>query len=103
MKREKFERELLKQLRNPQKENKALVSAALEMHMKMVGREFVSALTPLCETSAPFVVAALEYYAKEIRNKYKCDNRFIESLKEFVSGKDFLPKAPELKKKGANT
>ena len=99
MSREKVEKLLLEHLREPSKEKEPLVTACLALYMNVIGDEVAEAISPLSELSAPFIAATLEHYAKVIRNNYGCDNRFVEGLKAFVAGKEFLPKAPPKKPK----
>lgn len=94
MSRDKFEKILLEHLREPSKEKEPLVTACLALYMNIIGDEVAEAISPVSALSAPFTAATLEHYAKLIRNQYKCDNRFVESLKGFVAGKEYLPKAP---------
>ena len=100
MRKENFEKILLEHLRDPRKENEALVIACLKMYLNIIGNEIVKAVSTVNELSAPFTAAVLEHYAKMIRNKYDCDNRFVENLKAFIADKPIVPKAPPKKESG---
>lgn len=105
MGKEKFEQVLLEHLKEPSKENEALVLACLNLYLNIIGDDVVKAISTVNELSAPFTAAVLEHYAKMIRNKYDCDNRFVENLKAFIADKPIVPKAPQsakpVGKKGA--
>ena len=101
--KEKLESVLLSHLQVQDKEKEPLVVASLKLYLNIIGERVVEAVSPVSALSAAFTAAVLEYYAKEIRKKYDCDNRFVENLKAFISGKPIFPKAPAPKsgKKGA--
>lgn len=103
MYKQKVEQLLLAHLQEPNKENEALVLACLKLYLNIIGDEVVKVISPVNELSAPFTAAVLEHYAKNIRNQYDCDNRFVEGLKAFIADKPIVPKAPkkESAKKGA--
>ena len=94
MNRGKFEEILLGHLKEPQKEKEPLVTACLALYVNIIGDEIAETVSPVNKLSAPFTAAALEVMAKKIRDRFGCDNRFVENIKLFMKGKDVLPKAP---------
>ncbi|MBR5782895.1 MAG: hypothetical protein IKY33_01570 [Clostridia bacterium] len=99
MSRKTLEQVLLEHLAVQDKEKEPLVLACLGLYLGVISDRIAEAISPVNNLSAAFTAAVLEKYAKDIRDKYKPDNRFVNVLKDFINGKQVFPKAPESKKK----
>ena len=103
MGKEPLEKVLLDHLAEPKEEQEPLVLACLGLYLGVISDRIAEAISPVNNLSAAFTAAVLEKYAKDIRDKYRLDNRFVNVLKDFINGKSVFPKPPAAKKgKGAS-